>query len=356
MREASKFTAMAFLAMILMGFMPVLGMAAGQEPPVAATPHRTRLYLKGGDYQVVMSYRMVGDVVHYVSAERGGAEEEIPVKLVDFEATKRWERQHSGGASVSSGVGPGDGQEPASTIDPELLKEESSRAALTPEVAPSLRLPQEDSVLALDTFRALPELVPMGQTDSELNRYTAHSVEQKVVNPKASPHSIVEIKGEEAPVQLHVADPVFFIRLGDDLNTITGSGAITVDTHGASGNAPSASTGGAPESRYVILRADVRTGLRVLASFQPGQLGGGARQEDVVEMKTEVVPGGHWMRLTPVERLSFGEYALMEVLSDAAVNAQVWDFGVHPVAKENADAIKPVEQRPLTLERRSAPR
>ena len=356
MREASKFTVLVFLAVMVAGFVPPSGRASGQEPAVAATPHRTRLYLKGGDYQVVMSYRIVGDVVHYVSAERGGAEEEIPVRLVDFEATKKWERQHSGGAAVGSSLDPGNGQEPASTIDPELLKEEASRAALTPEVAPSLRLPQEDSVLVLDTFHALPELVPMGQTDSELNRYTAHSVEQKAVNPKASPHSMVEIKGEEAPVQLHVADPVFFIRLGDDLNTVTGGGAITVDTHGASGNAPSTSSGGAPESRYVVLRADVRTGLRVLASFQPWQLNGGVRQEDVVQTKAEVLPGGHWMKLTPVEGLSFGEYALMEVLSDTAVNAQVWDFGVHPVAKENADAIKPVEQRPLTLERRSAPR
>ncbi len=42
-----------------------------------------------------MSYRVVGDVVRYVSAERGGAEEEIPAALVDFEATKLWEQKHT---------------------------------------------------------------------------------------------------------------------------------------------------------------------------------------------------------------------------------------------------------------------
>jgi hypothetical protein len=58
------------------------------------------------------------------------------------------------------------------------------------------------------------------------------------------------------------------------------------------------------------------------------------------------------MKLTPQQPLDFGEYALMEVLSDKAVNLSVWDFGVHPVAAENRDVIKPEAKRPLTLERR----
>ena len=72
---------------------------AAQQKPLpsadASTPHRTRLILKDGSYQLVMSYRVVGDVVRYVSAERGGVEEEIPSSLVDFEATKRWEQKTS---------------------------------------------------------------------------------------------------------------------------------------------------------------------------------------------------------------------------------------------------------------------
>ena len=30
----------------------------------------------------------------------------------------------------------------------------------------------------------------------------------------------------------------------------------------------------------------------------------------------------------------------------------VWDFGVHPVAPENRDVIKPQPKRPVTLEHR----
>src|SRR4051812_19982826 len=87
----------------------------------ASTPHRTRLILKDGSYQLVMSYRVMGKMVRYVSAERAGQEEEVPIELVDFEATKRWEQKHTASA---------DGQTPAPTIDPELLKEEADRAAL----------------------------------------------------------------------------------------------------------------------------------------------------------------------------------------------------------------------------------
>jgi hypothetical protein len=76
------------------------------------------------------------------------------------------------------------------------------------------------------------------------------------------------------------------------------------------------------------------------------------QQQDVVETTTELLPGGHWMKLTPKKALDFGEYALMEIVSEKEVNLGVWDFGVHPVAPENKDAIKAQPKRPITLERR----
>jgi hypothetical protein len=153
-------------------------------------------------------------------------------------------------------------------------------------------------------------------------------------------------------VQLHVATPVFYIRIGDDTVAPSGDAPLTVDTHGASSAIKSDSATGSASSRYVIVRADVRTGVRDIASIRIGLLGGGQQQEDVVETTSEVLPGGHWMKLTPQQPLDFGEYALMEVISDKVVNLSVWDFGVHPVAPENRDVIKPEPKRPLTLERR----
>jgi hypothetical protein len=316
-------------------------------PPASdANPHRTRLILKDGSYQLIMSYKIVGNNVRYVSAERAGAVEEIPVSLVDFDATRRWEQQHN-----ASGGDSGGGQPPA--IDPELLKEEADRAALTPEVAPDLRLPEQDSFLALDTFRSTPELVPVPQSEGELSHVTAHNVLRGTVNPLSSAHQLVQLKGETSVVQLHVPDPVFYLRLADNSALPpTGGEPLTVDTHGASNRAPATPNGGSPISTYVILRTDVRTNARVIDSFKISLLGTGRHQADLVETKTEVLPGGHWMKITPQENLEFGEFALMEVLSDKVVNLAVWDFGVHPVSKENADAIKPEPKRPPSLGRR----
>jgi len=101
--------------------------------------------------------------------------------------------------------------------------------------------------------------------------------------------------------------------------------------------------------RPVIVRTDVRKGIRVVYSIRIPLLGTGQRQEDVVETTNELLPGGHWLKITPKEPLDFGEFALMEVISDKAVNLGVWDFGVHPVSPENRDIIKPEPRRPVTL-------
>ncbi|QHN05599.1 hypothetical protein FTO74_17270 [Granulicella sp. WH15] len=309
----------------------------------AQTPaqHRTRLYLKDGSYQIVLSYTVAGSVVRFVSAERDGQTEEIPVGLIDFEATKRWEQQHFPAANGAAAQGP--------RIDPELAQEEAERASRTPEVAHDLRLPEREDLLALDTWRGTPELVPLTQSDGELNRQTGHNILRGILNPMASKHQIVVIKGERSQVQLHVDRPTLYLRVGDPAY---GGHALTVDTHG-SNTQPGKGDAPPEDSRYVIVRTDVRQGARVVASFDTGLLGGNGRQEDVVETNTELLPGGHWRKIVPRESLLIGEYALMEVLSDREINLGVWDFGVHPTAPENRDALRPEPKRAPQLEHRS---
>ena len=337
---------LAFLAPIC-----VYGVPAAQQTPLSADssnqPHRTRLIMKDGSYQIVMSYRVVGRVVHYISAERGGDEEEVPVKLVDFKATRRWAQEHVDPLVQDGGGAP---QPPA--IDPELLKEEAERASFTPEVAKDLHLPEEDSTLILDTYHSTPELIPLAQTDSDLNRITGHNVLRAAINPRSSAHKIVELKGETSEVQVHVASPVIYLRIGDEASPPSGDAPFKVETHGATSYVKDEPGGGSAKSTYVIVRTDVRTDARVIDSFQIGLLGTGQQQVDVDETKTELLPGGHWLKITPLQPLDFGEYALMEVISDKAVNLGVWDFGVHPVAPEDRDAIKPEPQRPLILQPR----
>ena len=333
--------------------MPVSPQTAGSAQ-AAGMGHRTRLILKDGSYQIVTSYKVNGKIVSYYSAERD-ATEQVPADLVDWDATHKWERQHPAEESDAT-PGPVDAPRPA--IDPELLKEEADRAAWTPEVAPDLRLPELDSVLALDYFHGAPELVPLVQSQGELNRTTSHNILKMAINPRAAQHQIEQLKGVQAAVQLHVDTPVIYLRLGDDSGVMRGGTPLTVDTHGAGGAKADASggvsSGGSADSGYVMVRADVRTDARVIASFNIGMLGGQAKtQEDVIELSSEALPGGHWMKLMPKRPLDFGEYVLMEVVSENEINLGVWDFGLHPVAPENRDVIKPEPKRPLTLERRT---
>lgn len=316
-----------------------------RESAPGAGLKRTRLYLKDGSFQVVLSYRVRGDNVFYLSAERGAEEEIIPVRLVDLDATQAWEERQR---AVASGV-------PAVQIDPELAREEADRAARNPEVAKDLRLPDDDSVLALDTYRGEPQLAPLQQTNGELNRQTAHNILRQTLNPLASAHQLVEIKGETAPVQLHVPDPELFVRMDDDTTSEpVHSGSFQVDTGGSKAARPLEPP--SPKSEYVIVRVDVRRGVRIVTSFNLGLLGSARRQADVIETKRTLLPGGHWLKIVPREQLAFGEYALLEVLDDRTVNTCVWDFGVRPTAGPNRDAIVPEQRRaPVLAPRRSVP-
>ena len=204
-------------------------------------------------------------------------------------------------------------------------------------------------MLVLDTYQATPELVPLPQGGSDLNKETAHEVLRKEIDPAASPHDLLFLKGERADVQVHVAEPVFFVRL-EGKGEVEGGGTFTVDTSGAAGRVTP--SGGSAASRYVLERVDVRRGQRAVESLLLRRLGSGGGQAGVIELAAESLPGGVWLRLAPRQPLEFGEYVLIEVLSDRAVNADMWDFGVHPTAKENDEALRPEAKRPQRLERR----
>jgi hypothetical protein len=332
------------VAGLLLGPGAVRSQTVIPQSDTAKPQRRIHLILKDGSYQVVVSYTVVGNVVKYVSAERGGDREEIPLDLVDLDATRRWEKQHT---PVAEG---GDQGRPP-VLDPELMKEEQERQSLNPMIEPDLRLPDEDSVLALDEFQGKPELVPLTQTDGDLNHTTAHSVLKKALNPKAASHQVLTLKGEKSFVQLHVDTPAFYLRIGEPGPAPAGGTPLTVDTHGAS-SAKTSSEESGEDSQYVIVRTDVRVDARLVASFNLAALDSGRPIDDVVEMNQETLTGGHWLKLSPKRPLEFGEYVLMEVISEKEINLGVWDFGIHPTAPENRDAIKPEPKRRLDLERR----
>jgi hypothetical protein len=314
---------------------------------VFAQDTNRRLILKDGSYQLVTKYKVVHDRVRYISVERGGEWEELPSNLVDWPATEKWAKEHSldaASSAASNEASPSSAE--AAAIDKEEQADRADLASQTPQVAPGLRLPDSDGVWVMDTFHGLPELVELLQNSGNVTENRTHNVMRAAINPFGGTKQLVQIEGARSKVQFHVNQPVLYVSIDPDdkigeLPMAEGS-AHSVDTHGA-GSIKDKNSHSSPSSRYAIVRVQAKRNTRVIAAMNVSMLGNVSQSESFVDTQAEVLPGRHWMKLTPTEPLSFGEYALMEVLSSKEMNLSVWDFGVDPRAPEAKNALTPIK-------------
>jgi hypothetical protein len=294
--------------------------------PGEATNHR--LILKDGTYQVVRKYEIVGNRVHYTSLERAGDREELPVALVDWEATRKWELDQAAAIKeVSAGM--------------EEADENDEQQALRPEVAKDLDLPDEDTVFALDTFDGKPELVELVPVDLAMNG--KQKLGPSTLNPLSAAKASLELDGAHAKVHLHVSDPAIYIALDslDDAEQVI-SHAQTVKIGGASEGSNREHGAHSPASGFAIMRADEHNTVRVLGDLHVSSSGAVTQDENVIPAKVEVLPGKHWLKITPNQPLATGEYALVEILSASEINQSVWDFRIDPQSGGNAGSIGPI--------------
>lgn len=303
---------------------------APTDPAVIATIHR--LVLTNGDYQNVRRYELKGDRVRYISSERGGEWEELPVSMVDWAATLKYAHQHT-----PAGEQEAEASADAKAVDAEAAAEKAEMNSRTPEVSPHLHLPDRDGVWVLDYFENRPELVTLEQNSGDVNQRTGHNVMRAAINPLASKKQEVRLDGEGSKVHLHLNRPVFYVSLttGDDS---AGPNAIKVDTGNANGPQPFSS----PNSHYAIVTIQPRRGYRVVTSVNLSALGNMTQTQDVVPTTATVLPGGHWLKLEPKQALSIGQYALMEQLDPKEINLSVWDFAVEPQSGDNLNTILPL--------------
>ena len=304
------------------------------DQPVTTTNHR--LILKDGSYQVVRRYEIAGDRVRYISVERGGDWEELPVELVDWEATHKWERDH---ASLSvEEASPA--MKEAEEIDKEEADERDEQQARRPEVAKGLKLPDEDGVFALDTCKGKPELVELLPVDLALNAKNRHGL--STLNPLTAKASL-ELEGAHAKIHLHVNAPAIFLALAfrDEAETVL-SRALTVETGGAKEVANRKHGAHSPSSGFAIVRSDERNTVRIVGAVHVSLTGKVTQDEDTIPAKVEVLPGKHWLKITPEKPLAAGEYALVEILSASEINQSVWDFRIDPQSGDNPGSLGPI--------------
>jgi hypothetical protein len=300
-----------------------------------------RLILKDGSYQQVRQYEIVGDRVRYTSAERGEDWEELPADLVDWEATRKWERDHANQIDES----PSPAMKEAAEIDKEEAAGRDEQKASRPEVAKGLELPDRDGVFVLDTFQGTPELVELAPSELNLNARTKRGL--STLNPMAGAKASLELAGAHAKVHLHVNDPAIYLSLDTDdaardVSEQVTSHPLTVHTGGAADATNRKHGAHSPASGFAIVRVDERKAMRIVGAIHVSVTGTVAQDEDTIPAKVEILPGKRWLKLTPVKPLLIGEYALVEIISSAEINQSVWDFRVDPRLEDNAGSLGPI--------------
>ncbi len=305
------------------------------KPSAPGLGKNHRLILKDGSYQLAREYQIVGDRVRYLSEERGDWEE-LPVDLVDWDATRKWEKEH--GDLTGDDTSPAMNE--AAAIDKEEADERNDQNARMPQVAAGLELPDQDGVFVLDTYHGTPELVELTPTDLSMYGKSRHGI--GILNPLATEKAHLELAGAHARVHLHVNDPAFYLSLGvEDTKEPVLTHPMTVQTNGA--NAVTGDHGAhSAQSGFVIVRVDERQAVRIVGAVRVSANGTVSQDEDTIPTKVDVMPGKHWMRLEPQQKLTIGEYALVEILSPTDISEAVWDFRVDPTLGDNRGSIGPI--------------
>jgi hypothetical protein len=270
-----------------------------------------RLIMKDGSYQSATRWEITGERVRYYSAERYDWEE-VPKELVDWPSTEKYngERESRRDEAIK-----------------EIAKADEADEHESPLIVPGLRLPNTGGVFLLDTFKDQPQLVELVQNGSELNKHTGRNILRSAINPIAlSSTQTLELKGEHARVQAHVAQPSIF------LNVDTGENSQPAFTQKTSEKDER-------QNHYAIVRVESKKDLRIVGKLNVAVYGKVSQKQSWIPVTT--APFGDWVKLTPSEPLPTGEYAVVELLEKKQINLFVWDFGVDPVAPANPGAWIP---------------
>jgi hypothetical protein len=298
----SRFIRSSYYIAAVMFVLACLPLSAQQDPQ--------RLIMKDGSYQAASKWEITGDRVRYYSVERYGWEE-IPRDLVDWPLTEKYNKELAGVRDA--------------TIK-EIAKADEADEREAPLVIPGLRLPNTGGVFLFDTFKDQPELVELIQNGSDLNKHTSRNILRSVMNPLGgSSTQTLELKGEHARVQAHVAQPVIFINVDDAVSSYI-----------------QASSDKQKPNRYGLVRTEKKKDLRVVGKLNVAMFGKMDQKESWIPLTASAL--GDWTKLTPTEPLPPGEYAVVELLDKKQINLFVWDFGVNPSAPQNSGAWLPRQQ------------
>ena len=255
-----------------------------------------KLFLKDGTYQLVSSYEVHGDRVRYYSVERS-AWEEIPLSLVDLDATKR--AQEAEKAIQKKQL------EQGRELDQQRFEKPVETGF---EISPGVHLPQEEGVYTYDGMRVIRLIQSSAEVVTDKKRA---ALGLAIPVPLLKGRSIVVLPGPKAAVRLQQAQPTFYVQSSDGLG-----------------------------AKLELISVKVVKESRVVEKVETGRAGVGKPSElrAAVQLeRTQLAPGLY--RLKPLHPLDPGEYALGEPVQQG-LNLELWDFGLFETPS-NQETEKP---------------
>ena len=247
-------------------------------------PKGKKLILTDGSFQMVREYSVEGDRVRYWSVERS-AWEEIPAKLVNWDATHKAEGEQS------------------------KQDEELKAKIRASELAERLRGIDVDKSLEIKPGLFLPDGVGFYALDNRLIFEMKQSLAANHLNkgrevtkiltgiPIIPSKQNLEVPGPHAAMRLKTAEPEFFMRPDDGR-----------------------------EPRFQLLRLEVSGSHRVVETIKLHMSGEQVHNVKEVEFQTWT-PATGVFRYTVNEKLAPGEYAFVESTTEGT-NGYIWDFGI----------------------------
>jgi hypothetical protein len=283
----------------------LLGFVAAAVP--AARAQTIKLYLKDGSYQLVKTYQVQGDKIRYYNLDTSEWED-MPVSLVDFEATKRAQQQETVVHEKN-------------LEEAKALEKERFDPSITPSsgfaVAPGRYLPNTEGVYAYDGMRVIPLVQSEGEIVTDKDRMVLNMA---LPMPLLKKRALVTLPGPEAAVRIENPQPVFYVQANDSW---------------------------AAKAQFIPVKSSHN--VRVVERIQSG-VGAGASgevREELPIQRLQVAKG--IMKLQPAKPLDPGEYAIGELV-DGKLNLEVWDFGIDRPGKK-AQAVADSAAKPTMSER-----
>ncbi len=252
---------------------------------LAASPDQM-LVLKDGTGQRVRSYEIQGDRVRYYSLEREDWEE-LPVSLVDWEATEKARQEAAKPSQVE-------------------LEEAPARF----QVAPGMPLPDNEGVYVFDgkNLRRLDQSQATVENDNKRRLLGA-------IIPVIKGRAWMELKGATAKVTAAALQPVIYVQLSQ----LSAAG-------------------------YGIVRLQPKGDARILGEIEISPITGQLSEKQELlpaiaeSVKAASAEGGPGIvRLSLLQPLDAGEYAVVELVEQGKTNLFVWDFSLKQPQQEEAE-------------------